>query len=181
MSTSTAGKSSSRAGFSLIELVVVLIVVGVSLGLVLPQVGGFLYRDDMKACVRKLAKTIGHARGRAITTGTIWAVIFDFTTQECWAAPVQYERTSEDAAPVLKYGTPEEKNALSGEVRFTQVQVWDKEPVDHDQAVVRILPRGLTEPALVTMEDKTQERTLSLRLKPFGGRLSLAEDEDSGS
>lgn len=181
MPTSTAGKSNKRAGFTLIELVVVLIVVGISLGLVLPQVGGFLYRDDMKTCVRKLARTIDHARSRAIVTGTIWAVIFDFTGNAFWAAPVQYERTSEDAEPVLKYGAPEEKNTLPDEVHFTTIQVWDQEPMDHDQAVIRILPRGLTEPALITLEDKAQERKVSLQLQPFGGRLSLVNDDSPGS
>jgi hypothetical protein len=94
---------------------------------------------------------------------------------------VQYERTSEDAEPVLKYGAPEEKNTLPGEVHFATVQVWDQEPVDHDQAVVRVLPRGLTEPALITLEDKSLERKVSLLLQPFGGRLSLVNDDGSGS
>lgn len=175
MPTSTAGTSSSR-GFTLLELVIVLVVIGVCLGLVLPQTGAFLYRDDFRANVRGLAVTIGHARNKAILTQTIWAVIFDMDTQAYWAAPLKYDILP-DGTKVLTTGEAEERRVLGGDLTFDEITVWDKAPKDRDRIVVRAMPNGLMEPAVLILTKGAYDKR-ELRIKSFGGRLEYIESEE---
>lgn len=67
----------SRAGFTLLEMLVTLTVIGVLLTLAVPSFQRLLPGVEIKAAARDVAATLKEARGTAIRTGREAAVAFD--------------------------------------------------------------------------------------------------------
>jgi len=67
----------SSAGFSLIEVLVTLALIGVVLAMLLPRVGGALGGPDPAVAAREVATVVREARGRAIADSRATEVLFD--------------------------------------------------------------------------------------------------------
>ena len=76
-----------QAGFTLVELTIVLVVLGISAGLVLPALSGLLTREGEKSTARILTGVLRRARSEAILTGEPWRVDIDWDKGECRLGP----------------------------------------------------------------------------------------------
>ncbi|KHK01159.1 pilus assembly FimT family protein [Desulfovibrio sp. TomC] len=76
-----------QAGFTLVELTIVLVVLGLSAGLVLPALSGLLAREGEKSTARILTGVLRRARSEAILTGEPWRVDIDWDKGECRLGP----------------------------------------------------------------------------------------------
>ena len=63
----------SSSGFTLIELVVVLVILGLTIGLVLPRVGASWKKMEDREFLQEFVQTLKRARLRAMNSGTIVA------------------------------------------------------------------------------------------------------------
>ena len=63
----------SSSGFTLIELVVVLVILGLTIGLVLPRVGASWRKMEDREFLQEFVQTLKRARLRAMNSGTIVA------------------------------------------------------------------------------------------------------------
>lgn len=61
----------SSPGFTLVELVVVLVILAVTLGLVMPRVGGGWRRMEEREFLQEFIQTLRSARLRAMNTGNV--------------------------------------------------------------------------------------------------------------
>lgn len=61
----------ARRGFSLLEVIVVVIVIGVVAGVVVPNLGGSLETVRLNAAARRLSEALDYAHQRAVTTGRV--------------------------------------------------------------------------------------------------------------
>jgi type II secretion system protein H len=75
--TAVARRASLAAGFTLLELVVALFVLGLAVGLALPAVGRSTDSVRARAEVARFAALLRHAREQAITTRQPHAVVLD--------------------------------------------------------------------------------------------------------
>lgn len=66
-----------RRGFTLIELMVVMVVAAAALGLVMPHFGAALSGMELKGAARDVASGLRYARGRAIALQGETAVVID--------------------------------------------------------------------------------------------------------
>ena len=76
-----------HAGFTLVELTIVLVVLGISAGLALPGLSGLLAREGEKSAARILTGVLRRARSEAILTGQPWRVDIDWDKGECRLGP----------------------------------------------------------------------------------------------
>ena len=66
-----------RAGFTLIEMVVVLIIIGVGMALVVPMVEGGFEAREVRWAARQIASTMHFCRGEAVALGQPQELIID--------------------------------------------------------------------------------------------------------
>ena len=66
-----------RAGFTLIEMVVVLIIIGVGMALVVPMVEGGFEAREVRRAARQIASTMHFCRGEAVALGQPQELIID--------------------------------------------------------------------------------------------------------
>lgn len=69
---------SSIRGFSLIEMLVVLVIIGISSAVVVPRLVGSMSNVNLKAGAKRIAAPLRYARSQAISRGVICVAVFDF-------------------------------------------------------------------------------------------------------
>ncbi len=68
----------TERGFTLLELIVVLIIVSLMSAVVGPSVAGSLSKMNLKTAAKKTAASLRYARSRAVAENTIYIARFDF-------------------------------------------------------------------------------------------------------
>ncbi|BAH76339.1 GspH/FimT family pseudopilin [Solidesulfovibrio magneticus] len=76
------------AGFTLVELTIVLVVMGIAAGLAIPQLAGLFSRESEKSLARQLAGLLTRARTEAIVTGRPFVVTLDWARGEARLKPL---------------------------------------------------------------------------------------------
>lgn len=166
MPTYGAGRSSEPAGFTLLELAVVLFLLVLVLGLVLPEASSLLTDSDLRTSARRLAGSVGEARNEAMLGGRIWELVIDLESVSFWIAPAGQEEEAGKLGP--------RKRTLAGQVRFLDVRKGQDESQTTGRVALRFHPRGLVEPAVIHLKGPAN-RVQTLSIKPFSGRLSIED------
>ncbi len=158
------GNSSDEFGFTLLEIVVVMLILIVTLGLVLPQTSSLFIRSDLKSSSRRLAGAVSYARSQAMLEGRFWELTMDLDTGDFWASPAG---ETED-----KDQEPDSKRSLDGEVRFLDVHKMQEEQTSEGRVVLRFQPKGMVEPAVIHLSGSGNEAK-TLLVKTFSGRVVI--------
>ncbi|MCX6356819.1 MAG: prepilin-type N-terminal cleavage/methylation domain-containing protein, partial [Candidatus Aureabacteria bacterium] len=82
MTTSPTTNDLPRRGFTLIELCVVLILIGLTLTLALPRYGGFLIRGGMRSDARRISALARYLSCEASRTGRTHYIDFEVGKDE---------------------------------------------------------------------------------------------------
>ncbi len=69
-------------GFSLVEMIVVLILIGLSISLVAPSLSRVLKTIELKAAVQKVSAILRYSRSEAVNKGQIYQIVFDSDLRE---------------------------------------------------------------------------------------------------
>ena len=84
LNTSTAGDYINRYGFTLIELIIVLAIIGTVISISVPFVSNFLFRANLESSAEDIVSTLRWARRLAITKRKEYMVIFDPQRGKYW-------------------------------------------------------------------------------------------------
>jgi len=69
-------------GFSLIELIVVLVLISLSLSLIAPSLSRFSKTIELKGAVKRISAILRYCRSEAINRGTVYQVFFNSELRE---------------------------------------------------------------------------------------------------
>jgi general secretion pathway protein H len=75
-------------GFTLIEVIVVLLITSLAIALVTPSLSRFSSTVELKASVRKISAILRYCRSEAINQGKIYQIFFDSDLNEVRVQPV---------------------------------------------------------------------------------------------
>lgn len=135
-------------GFTLIELVLVLVLMGLIAGLTLPFVASTLDRIKLQSEVRQIASALQFARSEAISKKTLFTFNIDIDNNQYWLAiPKQEEATQskpiDETVRILDYQRADETltegafmilfypqgNSSGGTLRFKSIHDKDEENI----------------------------------------------------
>lgn len=169
--TTTSPTTRSRhvaGGFTLIELCVVLVLVGVVLALVIPRYGGFLTRGSMRSEARRLAALVRYLRHEASRSGKVHYLSFDVGRDEYSVSVDEGKgRAAEDLTQLAK------PHVLAEGIRFRDVTVYGRGQKSEGRQLVAFTPRGESDEAIVHFSDYGKDRFCSLHIKPYNGRSDI--------
>lgn len=160
------------SGFTLIELTVVIVILGIMLTLVIPRLGD-LGEADLKRSARHLTSTIRFLRGESQARKEQYWLRFDVQGGRYWVewgAEVKKqtgETTREFRRLQSEMGS---EGSLSGNVTFRDVRVASHP----DDPYILFSPNGWVEPAVIHLRDG-EDRDFTLRVKPLMGDTELLE------
>jgi general secretion pathway protein H len=84
-----------RKGFSLIELVIVLVLIGFSIALVTPSLSQFARRVELKTAAQKISGILRYFRSESIQKGKTHQVLFDPYRREVRVRALEGEKKEE--------------------------------------------------------------------------------------
>jgi type II secretion system protein H len=113
-------------GFSLIEVVVVLLIISLSVVLVAPSLSRFSSTVELKATAKKVSAILRYCRSEAIHRGKVYQVLFDSDLNEVRIQPVapteeegEGEKKEENISPKI-YAFPKSIHIREVKVESTQ-------------------------------------------------------------
>ena len=158
----------SNKGFTLLELILVLFVLGLILGTVFPRIIGFS-GGDMKQTTRHMARTVQYLMDRAANTKQFYRLHYDLQNHRYWATVRQ---TNGEFVPVD--GSFFRLVQLKEPIRFEDVVTLQQGRVIEGQAYTQFYPSGRLERTLLHFTDGEDKKT-TLIIQPLTGRIKVLD------
>ena len=152
-------------GFTLIELTVVVVLIGIILGLTFPRFQTAILTDDLKATTRKMVGMIKGLRDEAIREQRVYFLHFDLESNRYWidsTGMTEEERArAAEKAPTLPEG-----------VRVLDIWLSSKGKKMTGQTAIRFSRKGYVQPSAIHLGAE-DGREFTLVLNPFLGRVKI--------
>ena len=161
MRTSTAGRFNNQSGFTLIELALVVVLLGIMASYSLPLISG-LEPDQLKATARRLSGTVKYLYNEAVMTGTEHHLVFNLTEGS-------YHAAQRDAdGKVTELGNLGRRHQLPDDVKFDSIYQPQRGEKKTGKVTTIFKPEGWLEETIIHLRDEDQHK-LTIRLVPLTG------------
>jgi general secretion pathway protein H len=129
-----------KKGFSLIELIVVLLIISLSISLVTPSLSRFSRTIELKAAAKKVSGILRYYRSEAVNKGQVYQVLFDSDLREVRVQSM--ELTEEKAGAEKKEGeSPQKIYFLPEGVHIKEIKV-ESPQYSSDLPTIEFYPNG---------------------------------------
>jgi prepilin-type N-terminal cleavage/methylation domain-containing protein len=163
------GKNTDK-GFTLVELAVVIVVLGVMLSLVIPRLGE-LGEANLKQSARHLTGMIRFLRDESQAKKAVYRLSFDIQDGHYWAEVLT--QLSEHAGEFKRVSSEmASEGSLSGQTTFFDVRAGSH-PDDH---YIQFTPDGWVEKAFIYLKDGN-DKIFTLIVNPLTGGTELREGQ----
>lgn len=151
-------------GFTLLELVIVITIIGITVGYVAPRLFWGLTTSGLDQMTRDLTTLIQYARSQAITRHKPYYVRFDFDNAVVGIYP---KPESSGVTPEL-----EKKIAIQQGVVLKGVKSPYQPKKDKGQIDLGITADGIVEQGVIYLEGGS-DKVYTLQIKPFSGDFRI--------
>jgi prepilin-type N-terminal cleavage/methylation domain-containing protein len=162
------GQSNAEGGFTLIELTMVILVLGIILALVMPRLGGLIERQQMRRTINVIRGTVRYLQARAALTKKIYRLTFDFERQIMYVCPL--DRHSE--ACQQEAGLEVREFALPASIHLLDVISASGQKITEGFAATHFHPTGVAEPSVLHLIGDDQQ-AITLAIEPLAGGLKV--------
>jgi general secretion pathway protein H len=160
-----------KGGFSLVELIVVLVIMGVSAALVVPRLTGSLHNAQIRAALRDASNLMRRARVHSVLERREYEVVVDRQTS---VLSLQQPETSDEEPPQVMGSVqlPEDLSIVSLDSAFSRVK---QKHENWTRKYLTFYPMGnSTGGSLHLMDGK--ERHYAVEINPFTGRVKILDE-----
>ncbi len=164
---------SRTSGFTLIELIVVIVVIGLVMGLAITRMDFMVPKYKIRGAARGVAFHIKRARFQAVSTGKEVYIKYDLSRGRYWLL-VAFPKTDEEAEEVpdeFEYSEVMRKKLPDG-IRFVNVIAGADQVYSDGIATIRLSPFGSSNHVIVNLQDDGDKK-MSLKVNGFTGAVSF--------
>ena len=165
--------NAKNPGFTLIELSVVIILIGVVFVVVMPRLTGLFSGRKLLGFSRELAGALDYTRSRAVVDGRVYNFHIDRDKQEYWYIA---KEDDDKKNSYYRYREDEEekkprKRRIPEGMTITRLKLKTR-AVDRYEPVIRFYPRGNSNGAEIYLETEQGDKTV-IKVKPYTGKSSV--------
>jgi prepilin-type N-terminal cleavage/methylation domain-containing protein len=166
--------SPASAGFTLIELTLVILVIGIVGALVLPRFGGLIDRQQARRTVNVLRGMVRQLHAKSALTKRIYRLNFDLEGQRVTVCHLQSMALAESAdAPCVAESSREMRGyVMPNAVRLLDVVSSSGMKIREGTAITHFHPTGLAEPSVVHLQTPDEEH-VTLFIEALAGRVKV--------
>jgi prepilin-type N-terminal cleavage/methylation domain-containing protein len=165
-----------RGGFTLVELMIVVVIVGLMAGLAVTRMDFLVPKYRLRGAAREVAGAFKQARSRAVGTGKDVYVELDLPRGQYWIL-VAFPKPAEPGEAVdpkaLEY-QPMQQQTLPDGVRFVDAIQGAKDRVETGRARLKVSPFGSSMHMIVNLKN-TDDREMALRMNGLTGAVTFHE------
>ncbi len=151
-------------GFTLIELIVVLVLLGLMLGLAVPKFRQAVLTDSLNATSLRLIGLVQDLREKAISDQVSYVLHLDLRKKTLWAFATDATEEEQGIAKERAYQLPPD-------VKIEDIWSWSSGKL-YDEATILFSKKGYIEQSMIHLE-ALDGRQLSLELTPFLGSIKI--------
>lgn len=155
-------------GFTLIELTVVILLMGIIMSITVPTIRDTLLHDNLKTVSRKLVATVAMLRNTSVSEYRDHILLFDMEPGKYW-----YETEGMNESELLT--AREEARTLPEDVRILDIELYGSEKHITGKAGIKFSKKGYIHYSLIHLSDN-DERKFTLIIEPFLGKIKIMED-----
>jgi prepilin-type N-terminal cleavage/methylation domain-containing protein len=160
----------NNPGFTLVELIVVIALIGIILFITVPKFQQNIFQDDPQKAVRRIMETAGYLKEQALKEQKRYALHMDCDENRFW---VSHEGMSEtDIQRSMRSGF-----SLPGKLKVTPLL---KKPFDPGAGArivtIRFYKEGYVDPAVFYVDDLSGN-LLKVKIEPFLPQVAVLEDD----
>ena len=173
-------------GFTLIELIVVLVIVSIMAAMVSPTISRSISSFKLKTATRKVAAALRYARSQAVSRAEAYQAVFSLDENQVTVSPVedQGEKSeggegSEGEEVGKQNGNRPDKPkvyTLPDEVKFCKV-IIDEEEITSGDATITFNVNGGSEGGEVFLSDEEEKRGYGIRVNFLTGAVEIEEED----
>jgi prepilin-type N-terminal cleavage/methylation domain-containing protein len=156
----------NNKGYTLIELAVVVLLIGLMLTFAVPRVRDTLLEDGLKTAARQLTGAVEELRYDAVREQVDYVLQLDLDKKEYW-------RYSVDMTPEKKNEMKERAVRFPDGIKITDVYHIGEEKKSDGEAQVRFFKQGYTQPTVIHL--LKGERYFTLVINPFMAGVEVHE------
>lgn len=134
------------SGFTLIELIVVMALMGIVLFVAIPRIEGNPFLDDTRESARWLINKVRATRESAVRDQLEYILHIDLDTNRVWETKAGLDEEAAEKAALSAHGLPDA-------FRIADVQYPRREPQTNGRATIHFYRSGVTDKALIHVRD----------------------------
>jgi hypothetical protein len=165
------------SGFTLVELVMVVLLVGLMMGIVVTRVDFLVPKYRLRAGAREVSGVLKQGKARAVASGKDVYFEMDLSRGEYWILaafpPLDEAGQAVEGRPV-EYA-PVFRRALPDGVQFSDVVFGEKERVVSGVARVRLSPIGASRHVIVNLRN-VEQREIAFKANGFTGAITYYDE-----
>ena len=158
--------STGAGGYTLIELIVVIVLLGLMFGLTVPKFRQAVLSDSLDATSLRIIGLVRDLREKAISDQVSYVLRFDLRGARLWAFASTATDEEQETARERAYKLP-------ADVEIEDIWSWSSGKM-YDDATIRFSKKGYIEQSMIHLQSE-DGRQLSLELTPFLGSIKIHE------
>lgn len=176
MQTSTVGRCNAGSdvqGFTLLELIIVMVLISLTASFAVPKIRSSFYRDELSAAAQSFVSLVTETAQKARAENTPFILRFQPDTKTFVALPVTTIPKTREEEQDKEYL----RITLDDSISFTGGEEQEDED-DQEMNEIRFTSRGYTRKAVVYFENESGDQR-SVILSPFLGVARILDDHVS--
>ena len=153
-------------GFTLIELIVVLVLLGIMFGITVPKFRQAILSDSLDSTSLRLIGLVQDLRERAMSGLVSYLLNFDIQEKRIWSFASNASEEDRESARLRAYKLPDD-------VEIQDIWSWGSGR-NYSEGVIRFSRKGYIEQSMIHLQSE-DGRELSLELSPFLGSIKIHE------
>jgi prepilin-type N-terminal cleavage/methylation domain-containing protein len=159
----------SGQGFTLIELMVVMMLISIVLAIAIPRFGGGAFQDPVKKLSRWMIVTVRALRSAAIQQQKTQGLVIDLSNRRMWMVN---EAMDEEA---VQASASDKALSIPDAIRHMDVQFPQQEIISSGTAEVRFYPAGYSDQVLIHIETDDEEK-LTFLVEPLLPKVKIFDE-----
>jgi prepilin-type N-terminal cleavage/methylation domain-containing protein len=162
------GGFAPKAGFTLIELMVVMLLITIFLAVALPRLDAGFAQDPTKKVTRWMVNTTRALRTDAVRRQKLQSLVVDLNNNRMWMVN---EEMDEEALA----GASEKAYTLPSSIRVVDVEYPQADRVSAGTAEIHFYPAGYADNSIIHLEEGHAQR-FSILIEPLLPKIKVIEE-----
>ena len=158
--------SRNARGYTLIELILVLVLLGIMFGIAVPKFHQAILSDSLDATSLRIIGLVQDLREKAVSNQVTYVLHLDLRGKKLWAFAVTASEEEQEKARASAYQLPDD-------VKIEDIWSWSSGKL-YDEAKIHFSKKGYIEQSMIHLQS-LDGRQLSLELSPFLGSIKVHE------